>query len=414
MLGSGLEPAERAQLRKPVRTILRALRARHGVPTWRWYTLNTLVQGSLFLSLTGGLSVMSAALWPGLVDQGTLYFKDLTAPPLYPQHLSTPYGTMGTVLPLLGVLMHVRAVDNSAAGACMSMSTVWMQAQNDFVQAPLLLVVDVVASLVPLCVCIRVWFYVRAGGRHAPCHGCAYCSAILVSQRTYHALSSFAPQHVFMRNHCLCCIAVRTQSVSWASRLLILPVYLMALVQPHAVLLYWLTMGATHLAITGPLSKRGALSRAFGIPAMLLPDAPSADSGSSAGSSSSSSAAASEGDGELVKGDNILSDPSLLVAVGSDFLSHRNAAAAAACFSKAVSAAEGFGNEVVRGEAYLGLARAQLKQQQMAEAQAAAGQLEGLLQGSLAGMLFAGDEGATKLQAGLESVQQELKAAGKQ
>lgn len=40
-------------------------------------------QVTTFLAITLALRNMSRSLWPGLTDQGALYFKDLTVPAVY-------------------------------------------------------------------------------------------------------------------------------------------------------------------------------------------------------------------------------------------------------------------------------------------------------------------------------------------
>ncbi len=60
---------------------------------------------------------MSANLWPGLTSEGLpMLIPDLTAPPVYLQTLSTPYGTMGAVLPLVLVLLYSSSIEMSAGG----------------------------------------------------------------------------------------------------------------------------------------------------------------------------------------------------------------------------------------------------------------------------------------------------------
>lgn len=59
---------------------------------------------------------MCASLWPGLVSEGPPFCKDLTAPPVYLQTLSTPCGTMGAVIPLGITLLYISSIDLSAGG----------------------------------------------------------------------------------------------------------------------------------------------------------------------------------------------------------------------------------------------------------------------------------------------------------
>lgn len=86
------------------------------VPSFKWYTFNAVVQAGVLSSLTAALKYMCSSLWPGFVTGGTLYFKDLTAPAVYLQTLSTPLGTMGAVMPLSLVLLYISSID-LAAGA---------------------------------------------------------------------------------------------------------------------------------------------------------------------------------------------------------------------------------------------------------------------------------------------------------
>lgn len=70
----------------------------------------------IVISLTLALRRMCDSLWPGLTSEGALYFTDLTAPPVYLQTLSTPYGTAGAILPLGLMLLYASAVDRSRGG----------------------------------------------------------------------------------------------------------------------------------------------------------------------------------------------------------------------------------------------------------------------------------------------------------
>lgn len=78
--------------------------------------LHAALQSIVFLSFTSGLHAMSAAVWPGFPLGGPPGLRDLSSPPVFPGTLSTPFGTMGAVVPLAIILTYVRGVDKSATG----------------------------------------------------------------------------------------------------------------------------------------------------------------------------------------------------------------------------------------------------------------------------------------------------------
>ncbi|GFR40737.1 hypothetical protein Agub_g1347 [Astrephomene gubernaculifera] len=161
-----------------VRRVLAHLRQVHGAPSFGWYLGNAAVQAPLLLSLTSALQRMSDTMWPGLNTEGTLYFGDLTSPPVFLQTMSTPYGTAGAMIPLALVLLYVSAVDKSA-------------------------------------------------GAGSP-------------------------------------------GINAALKLLAVPLYCASLLQPHAVLLYWLTHAASQLGLYGALERLPGLRRAVGAPELLV------------------------------------------------------------------------------------------------------------------------------------------------
>ncbi|EFJ48647.1 hypothetical protein VOLCADRAFT_117564 [Volvox carteri f. nagariensis] len=161
-----------------VRRVFNHLRHLHGVPSFGWYLGNTAVQVSLVVSLSLALRRMSDSLWPGFTGEGLLYFQDLTAPPVYLQTLSTPYGTAGAILPLALVLLYVSAADRSAGGS--------------------------------------------------------------------------------------------SPGIHIALKLLVVPLYCTALLQPHAVLLYWMAQAASQLGIYELAARLPPLRRAARVPELLL------------------------------------------------------------------------------------------------------------------------------------------------
>lgn len=66
-----------------------------------------LLQFQAMLALSLSLRHMCMASWPGMADEGLLYFSDLTRPSLITADWSTPYGVNGLFLPLtiFGVYM---------------------------------------------------------------------------------------------------------------------------------------------------------------------------------------------------------------------------------------------------------------------------------------------------------------------
>ncbi len=88
--------------------------------------LQAVVLGT-FSSALGG---MSAALWPGLATEGPVALRDLTSPPVFLGTLSTPFGTMGAVVPLVLLLTYVRGVDTSTAGAACFIVASWGRAAH--------------------------------------------------------------------------------------------------------------------------------------------------------------------------------------------------------------------------------------------------------------------------------------------
>ncbi|KAG2433575.1 hypothetical protein HYH02_012691 [Chlamydomonas schloesseri] len=100
-----------------VRHVLAHLRKDSMTPPFGWYFANAAVQVPVVISLTLALRRMCDSLWPGLTSEGALYFTDLTAPPVYLQTLSTPYGTAGAILPLALMLLYSSAVDRSKGGS---------------------------------------------------------------------------------------------------------------------------------------------------------------------------------------------------------------------------------------------------------------------------------------------------------
>jgi len=162
-----------------VKKIFGYLKSQHQVPSFRWFFFNAAVQVPIFVTLTMSLRRMSENLWPGLVDQGFLIFRDLTPPPLYLDTMSTPFGTAGAIFPLAISLMYARCVDLSASG--------------------------------------------------------------------------------------------RSAAISAALKLLLVPGYCISLLQPHAVLFYWIS----HTAVTAVhyqsfLSKSNALTKFAKVPAFIL------------------------------------------------------------------------------------------------------------------------------------------------
>ncbi|KAG2498063.1 hypothetical protein HYH03_003824 [Edaphochlamys debaryana] len=153
-----------------VRRVMAQLREAQGpTPSFGWYLGNAAVQVPLAMALTQAMRRMSEGLWPGLVNEGALYFGDLTAPPVYLQTWSTPYGTAGAILPLALVLVYLSGTD-------------------------------------------------RAAGATSP-------------------------------------------GIFSALKLLCLPLYVVALLQPHAVLLYWLSLAATQVGVYELGSRVPALQR---------------------------------------------------------------------------------------------------------------------------------------------------------
>ncbi|GIL51732.1 hypothetical protein Vafri_7664 [Volvox africanus] len=161
-----------------VRRVFHHLRAQQGPPSFGWYVGNVMVQVPLLVSLSLALRRMSDTLWPGFTAEGLLYFQDLTAPPVYLQTLSTPYGTAGAILPLAIVLLYVSAADRSAGGS--------------------------------------------------------------------------------------------SPGIHMALKLLALPLYCISLLQPHAVLVYWLAQAATQLGLYELTARLPALRRAGGVPELLV------------------------------------------------------------------------------------------------------------------------------------------------
>ncbi|GIL86695.1 hypothetical protein Vretifemale_14945 [Volvox reticuliferus] len=161
-----------------VRRVFHHLRAQQGAPSFGWYVGNVMVQVPLLVSLSLALRRMSDTLWPGFTAEGLMYFQDLTAPPMYLQTLSTPYGTAGAILPLAIVLLYVSAADRSAGGS--------------------------------------------------------------------------------------------SPGIHIALKLLALPLYCVALLQPHAVLVYWLAQAATQLGLYELTARLPALRRAAGVPELLV------------------------------------------------------------------------------------------------------------------------------------------------
>ncbi len=66
--------------------------------------------------MTLALHHMCSSLWPGIASEGILYFKDLTAPAVFLQTLSTPLGTLGAIVPLCLVLLYTVSSELSAGG----------------------------------------------------------------------------------------------------------------------------------------------------------------------------------------------------------------------------------------------------------------------------------------------------------
>ncbi|GLI69238.1 hypothetical protein VaNZ11_013813 [Volvox africanus] len=161
-----------------VRRVFQHLRAQQGAPSFGWYVGNVMVQVPLVVSLSLALRRMSDTLWPGFTAEGLLYFQDLTAPPVYLQTFSTPYGTAGAILPLAIVLLYVSAADRSAGGS--------------------------------------------------------------------------------------------SPGIHMALKLLALPLYCISLLQPHAVLVYWLAQAATQLGLYELTARLPALRRAGGVPELLV------------------------------------------------------------------------------------------------------------------------------------------------
>ncbi|KAG2442265.1 hypothetical protein HXX76_002352 [Chlamydomonas incerta] len=100
-----------------VRHVVAHLRKESKLPSFAWYVANAAVQVPIAVSLTLALRRMCDSLWPGLTSEGVLFFTDLTAPPVYLQTLSTPYGTAGAILPLALMLLYSSAVDRSRGGS---------------------------------------------------------------------------------------------------------------------------------------------------------------------------------------------------------------------------------------------------------------------------------------------------------
>ncbi|KXZ57013.1 hypothetical protein GPECTOR_1g915 [Gonium pectorale] len=173
-----------------VRRVAAHMRAQHSVPSFAWYLANAAVQVPLAVSLTLALRRMCDSLWPGLTGEGLLYFTDLTAPPVYLQTLSTPFGTAGAILPLGLVLLYVSAMDRSAGG--------------------------------------------------------------------------------------------RSPGINIALKLLSLPLYCAALLQPHAVLLYWGSTAACQMGLYAAADRMPALRRAAGVPEGLLAPPAETDDASAA------------------------------------------------------------------------------------------------------------------------------------
>ncbi|KAJ9525427.1 hypothetical protein QJQ45_003169 [Haematococcus lacustris] len=94
-----------------VRAIYQQLQSRQQLPSLYWWASNAVVQTTVFLSLSSALARMAAALWPGLTSEGPWLLQDLSSPPLYLATLSTPFGTLGSLLPLAIVLTYLRALD---------------------------------------------------------------------------------------------------------------------------------------------------------------------------------------------------------------------------------------------------------------------------------------------------------------
>ncbi|GAX79742.1 hypothetical protein CEUSTIGMA_g7183.t1 [Chlamydomonas eustigma] len=90
------------------------LRTQHSVPSLRWYILNAITQTCVFTTITTSLSRMSSSMWPGFATEGLPGLTDLTSPALFLQTLSTPYGTLGAILPLGLVLLYTSSTDLTA------------------------------------------------------------------------------------------------------------------------------------------------------------------------------------------------------------------------------------------------------------------------------------------------------------
>ena len=79
------------------------------------YTLS-YQQASVFGTISLALGRMSSGMWPGLASEGCLYFTDLTSPAVLLSTLSTPFGSLGAILPLGLVLVYSSSIDLSIGG----------------------------------------------------------------------------------------------------------------------------------------------------------------------------------------------------------------------------------------------------------------------------------------------------------
>eukprot|EP00798_Chlamydomonas_sp_ICE-L_P002401 gene2401-8710_t len=95
--------------------VLQQLQKKQKVPPMKWYYANMVVQGSIITTLSLSLKQMSTNCWPGLTTEGPMFFVDLSSPPVYLQTLSTPFGSMGALMPLALVLIATTSADKSAA-----------------------------------------------------------------------------------------------------------------------------------------------------------------------------------------------------------------------------------------------------------------------------------------------------------
>ena len=259
----------------------------HPAPCWP-------CQASVFGTLSVALGRMSSSLWPGLASEGALYFTDLTSPAVYLETLSTPFGTLGVVLPLALVLMYTSSVDLTAAGKSRPGRTAAISGR---------LILFVLSS--------------------------AGVTRFLFPQCPHWECPDSDPRPLSSP-----CTAARVPGVLTALRLITLPYYCIALLQPHATLLLWGTLSASHHALQLLMSSPVWAARA-GMPAVLLPPQQSAPAQPENEQGLVEAEGPPGGSGQVAMS-AAAQDAELLLFLGKRYERRRRTEAAAACFSLAL------------------------------------------------------------------------------